>query len=107
MLVAGQISAHDNQRHLPITSTDEVRHRLTAAGENGEPEIFIFPGYESGIPGTQQVTLAGDGKSTGTLGVILVADAPPVVIMPSRRGTTDNRLAEIDPESEQRNQTGE
>src|SRR5205085_6784501 len=107
MLVAGQISAHDNQRHLPITSPDEVGHRLTAAGENGEPKILIFTGYESGIPGTQQVTLAGDGKSTGTLGVILVADAPPVAIMPSRRCTTDNRLAEIDPESEQRNQTGE
>src|SRR2546421_8222999 len=100
MLIAAHVPAHDDERHLPITAPDEVRHRLATAGENGEPEILILPGYESGDPGTQHVTLAGDGESTRTVGVILVADGPPVVVVPSRRATTNDRLAEIDSETE-------
>src|SRR6185437_106872 len=107
MLVAAHIPAHDDERHLAITTSDEVRHWPAITRENGESEILVFPGDESGDPGTQHVTLAGDGESTWAFGVIFLADAPPVVAVPGGRGTTDNRFAEINPEAEQRNQAGE
>jgi hypothetical protein len=39
--------------------------------------------------------------------IVVLANAVPAVVMGRRRGATDYRLAEVDPEAEQRNQAGE
>jgi hypothetical protein len=100
MLVAAHVPAHDDERQLAITTPGEVGYRLSLAGENGEPESLVLPGNESGVPGTHDVTLAGDGQSTRTLFVIFLTDAALAMVVPRWRNATDHRLTEIDAETE-------
>src|SRR4051812_34041535 len=107
MLVTTHIPAYDDERHQVIATPDEVRDRLSATREDGEAECLIFARGKSGDPGTQHVALAGHGEPTRTCGMVLFADAPPLVIVQRWTGTSDYRLPEIDREAEEHRQTGE
>jgi hypothetical protein len=107
MLVAAHIPADDDEVHPPVTPLREVGYRLPAVGEDGEPEILELPGGESRSPGTQHVTLAGDGQPTGFPTVAFVTDAVATVVVWYWCEATDDHLAEVDREAEQRNHGSE
>jgi hypothetical protein len=108
MLVARHIPADDEEIHPPVAELGEVGHRLAVTREDSETEIFELPGRESRGPRAQEVTLAGDGQSTGSLDmIVVVTEAVPTVVMGHWRGATHDCLAEVDPEAEQRNQASD